>query len=406
MTSRRRLMPRMTISRSKLLSLVFALTAAALPAAAVAQTPLPDTHTVRPGDTLWDLAQQYFNDALLWPEIYRLNTLVVEDPHWIYPGEVLRLTATAPTPAVPADTTQVAVAVDTAHAADTTVVDSTQLAEAEQETPAEVTELAPVTDDTSDTSPLFALAPRPQRLQDAFRSYYEAPYHPLRRSEFYASGFLTEGRKLPFGELLGPTAPPQISRIGTQGSTLLFQEVSFRAPKGASYQVGDTLLLVRLDRRIGDYGDVVVPTGMVEVKDVTRKDNIGIVVRQFGAVNRGQLTLPAERFNDPGSVRAQAIADGIEGRIIASRDPQELKGPMDVVFIDRGRKDGVAPGDIFEVRRTPTRTVDRPPEAPEVMAMMQIVHVRDRTATGIYLYIHSPDIRPGTKVRQVAKLPS
>ena len=49
---------------------------------------LPKTHTVKRGDTLWDISKTYLGDAFLWPEIYRLNTDIIEDPHWIYPGEV------------------------------------------------------------------------------------------------------------------------------------------------------------------------------------------------------------------------------------------------------------------------------------------------------------------------------
>ena len=37
----------------------------------------PASHTVKRGDTLWDIAKLYLGDPFLWPDIYRLNTDVV-----------------------------------------------------------------------------------------------------------------------------------------------------------------------------------------------------------------------------------------------------------------------------------------------------------------------------------------
>ena len=46
------------------------------------------THEIKAGDTLWALAQQYYNNPYLWPQIWEANTWVT-DAHWIYPGDVL-----------------------------------------------------------------------------------------------------------------------------------------------------------------------------------------------------------------------------------------------------------------------------------------------------------------------------
>src|SRR3954447_19663566 len=46
------------------------------------------TYTIKQGDTLWGLAQQFFKNAYMWPQLWESNTWIT-DAHWIYPGDVL-----------------------------------------------------------------------------------------------------------------------------------------------------------------------------------------------------------------------------------------------------------------------------------------------------------------------------
>jgi hypothetical protein len=51
---------------------------------------VPEAHSVRRGDTLWDISQRYFQNAYFWPRVWSLNPQV-QNPHWIYPGDRIRL---------------------------------------------------------------------------------------------------------------------------------------------------------------------------------------------------------------------------------------------------------------------------------------------------------------------------
>jgi len=57
------------------------------------------THEIKAGDTLWALAQQYYGNAYLWPQLWESNTWIT-DAHWIYPGDVLLVEGEAAAAAV------------------------------------------------------------------------------------------------------------------------------------------------------------------------------------------------------------------------------------------------------------------------------------------------------------------
>ena len=374
-------MPRMTICRSSLST--FALLAAATTAAG-AQAPHSDSHTVRTGDTLWELARRYLGDPFLWPQIYRLNTGVVEDPHWIYPGEVLQLEAGEGVQSVPAE--------DTPAPSSEPEPARPGLAEAPRE--------------AEYPMPEFARQKRTESAEGLGAYLDPQEYRPLRRGEFYSSGFLTEDGLPPAGVVLGPVTPPQIRNLSERTMATLFTEVGLRAPAGATYAKNDTVTVYTLELGFDGYGDIVIPSGLVRITGQSENQYLGEVIALYGAIRSGQAVMPTERFQPGPNAKAVPTTDNLEGLVLGGREIRELKHPQQRLLINLGRDAGVAPGDIFEIRRMPGPRINAADAIDELMATAQVVRVGERSATVLLLRVISPDIPPGMKARRIARLPS
>lgn len=51
---------------------------------------VPELHVVQKGDTLWSLCSKYFGDPWRWPRLWAANPAIT-NPHWIFPGDVIKL---------------------------------------------------------------------------------------------------------------------------------------------------------------------------------------------------------------------------------------------------------------------------------------------------------------------------
>jgi LysM repeat protein len=376
-----------TLTRCTLLALAAGAMAAQVLDAQEAQ---PRTHTVKRGDTLWDLAQMYLGDPFLWPEIYRLNRDVVEDPHWIYPGEVLRLpgegpavVAEAPRPGEQPPTP--AVAPDTGA----------------RVTPLESTVFGRVRPSTRSAPRMVAsILPSP-------------PKPTVRAGEVIAAPYVDrEGGPLGFGRIL---KSGDLNGLGNNLDKFRFQaydRLFIAPPVGYLAAEGERFLAYRLgplmERGGRIEGQVVIPTGIIEVYRPAGAEVAAVarVVRAFSDLSATDRLIPLDTAGLSTTVRPQPVKDGPATTIRWVYGENELPMVQAFIVLDVSSEQGVHMGDEFMIFKARERQEYGQLDDPEIpIAKAQVVRSTPFGVTAVVLGQEQPAIRDGMPARIIARMP-
>jgi len=358
-----------------------------------AEPPAPGgTHTVKKGDTLWDIAKQYLNDPFLWPEIYRINTDVVEDPHWIYPNEVLKLPANA---AVATTATDVTTVVDDRMSP----MPSTSLIDAPRPTGATVFSLS--------ASRRVATVSRFGASATAF------PHPAVRVGETFAAPWVDRmNGPSEQGTIVGSAEIAGIATTTPRSRMLNEERAYITLPKDIVPARGDRYLAFQLGPVLENGSQMVEPTGVVEVERAENGDASTVrIITQYSNVEAGQGLVPIDHFTLGNDARPAPLMLGTEGHVIFVPDHSVLPTVQSYVVIDVTAKDGAKIGDqytLFEPRRkvlVKGRGDETAMVPEERVALGQVVKVTDRGTTLILVDQQNPAVKVGTKARLTARMP-
>lgn len=306
----------------------------------------PERYVVRKGDTLWDISATFLRDPWYWPEIWYVNPSI-ENPHLIYPGDVLHLVWVDGKPRV------------TLESAGTTrlspQVRSEPLTGAIRAIPYDL---------------LMDFAGRPQLLdREQVRT---APHVVGMRNRHIIGSTENEVYARNLGE------PPAGSRY-----SVVHVGEELRDPDD-----GDRL------GYIGHYagtGEVIQTSGAVvpgsdSIFSMRREEDLTHlrVVESGREILQGDKVFPANVDVGDDLVLSAPANDEVLGQIIAVVDGVYVAGKYQVVAINRGKKHGLAPGNALGVFYRGEEARDRTTYSPGGFRFSAVRNVRlpdERSAT-------------------------
>jgi hypothetical protein len=253
----------------------------------------PNQYAVQEGDTLWDIASVFLRDPWYWPEVWYVNPQV-ENPHLIYPGDILSL-----------------VSIDGQQRIVNRPVSAYRL------------------------SPQARVTP----LDEAIASI---PYEQI--SSFLSKGIVLEkGQADQLPHIVAVRGEHMVAAAGNQ----IYVRGGEAAPTGTRYSVvhiGEKLIDPDDGKLIGYQGVYVGEGALSRGGDPS---TIALTETNREALE-GDRLIP-ETVDIPLNFFPKAPDIDVEGRIISVVDGVSLIGQYQVIVLNRGARNGLAPGDVLTV---------------------------------------------------------
>lgn len=283
---------------------------------------VPERYVVQKGDTLWDISKMFLDDPWLWPEIWHINTQI-ENPHLIYPGDVLGLVV------IDGKT------VLTNLSRGDVQVKVNESGYVEEEIEPGLVKLRP----TARVTPIFGAIPAiPREFIDGFLSDNQIiDPNDINTAPYILGG--AEGRLV-----LG-----QGDRLYARGKF----EPAF--PAYDIYRAGESYYDPVTEEFLGFEG---LNLGMVSFENLEKDIATLTVVRSNQNLSVGDRLLSTDDDTLIGTYFPSAPETDIRGHVLAVMRGVKAIGQFDVVLLSKGAREGLTPGNIMNIWRIGDVVVD------------------------------------------------
>lgn len=343
----------------------------------------PEKYVVREGDTLWDISGTFLGNPFSWPEIWKKNDFI-RDPHWIYPGQTLMLGA-KPEPPAASETPPAPPVAAPAPAGEKAPVPA-------PESP------APASPQIQVASAVRSPETASQKDGNVIRILRD-PRPVFTEKNFMRTGFIAKRSDISRNRIL---------RVeGEQGGAIRYDTVVVNMGAKAGVRQGDLLAVIAIGDRVKhpdtgyDYGFVVRIKGVLRVVSAGEDQSRCAVAETFDPLQVNDLAMPYSLSGGP-LFDAWLKPDAqIQGTILAVNEPMLSIHTEDILYIDKGERDGVRPGDIFTVYRR-TREAPGSGERAE-LGLLEAVNVMPGETAVVVTALEGETVNIGDRVELSAR---